>query len=120
MAGPLRVLRLEQLLAAGLTPEAIAHRVGQGRLQRIWRGVYVIGPGPPGALCLAYGAVSSFQGASYLSHGWAAFVHGFSGAPRLPVDVMVTSGSRCGRDRIRVTGAPPSCPATSAGGRGSP
>ncbi len=42
LAGRLRVLTQEQLLAAGLTMRAIVHRVDQGRLRRLWRGVYLV------------------------------------------------------------------------------
>ena len=97
LAGRLRVLRLEQLFAAGLTPEAIAHRVRQGRLQWLWTGVYLIGPGPAHPLSLAKGGRLSCTGAGFVSHRWAAYVLGFAPAPELPVDVTVTSGSRRGR-----------------------
>ena len=102
IAGPLRVLTVEQLVGAGLTPEAIEHRVRQGRLHRLWRGVYLVGPAPPEPLSLAHGAASSFHGAVFVSHGWANFVHGFAPVPDLPVDIMVVTGSRDHRLNIRV------------------
>lgn len=102
LAGRLRVLTTEQLLGAGLSAEAIEHRVRQGRLQRMWRGVYLVGPAPPHPLSLALGAVSSFDGAAYVSHGWATFVHGFGPRPELPIDITVVSGSRKPRRNVRV------------------
>jgi len=90
-------LTLEQLLAAGLTPEAIEHRVRQGRLQRLWTGVYLVGPAPPHPLSLAHGAIASCAGPAWVSFRWAAYVDGFAPAPELPVDVTVLSGSRDGR-----------------------
>lgn len=97
LAGRLRTLTLEQLLAAGLTPEAIEHRVRQGRLQRLWTGVYLVGPAPPHPLSLAHGAIASCAGPAWVSFRWAAYVDGFAPAPELPVDVTVRSGSRDGR-----------------------
>ena len=102
IAGQLRVLRIEQLLTAGLTSEAIEHRVRQGRLQRLWRGVYLVGPASPAPLSLARGAASSFDGVVCVSSGWATFLHGFGPVPELPVDVTVVSGSRGPRHNIRV------------------
>ena len=51
-AGGLRVLRFEQLMAAGLSRGAIRHRVEQGRLQRLRTGVYLVGPDDPSPLSL--------------------------------------------------------------------
>ena len=59
LAGRLRILRTDQLLAAGLSPGAIKHRVAQGRLQRLWRGIYLVGPDPVGPLSLAHGATEA-------------------------------------------------------------
>jgi very-short-patch-repair endonuclease len=103
MAGRLRTLTLAQLLAAGLTPEAVEHRVRQGRLQRLWTGVYLVGPNPPHPLSLANGAVASCAQAAWVSHRWTAYLLDFASFPELPVDITVTSGSRRGRPgRVRV------------------
>ena len=96
-AGHLRILTLEQLLAAGLSEKAIRHRVEQGRLQRLWTGMYVVGPTPPGPLSLASGAAASCTSAAWVSHRWAHYVLGYAPLPELPVDVTVTHGSRGGR-----------------------
>jgi very-short-patch-repair endonuclease len=103
LAGRLRVLTLEQLLAAGLTRQAIKHRVRQGRLQRLWTGVYLVGPTPAHPVSLAYGAVQSCTSPAWISHRWDAYLLGFAPVPELPVDVTVTRGSRDGRPgKVRV------------------
>ena len=101
LAGRLRILTLGQLRANGLTDKAIRHRVAQGRLQRLWLGVYLVGPAPPEPLSLAHGAASTFDGPAYVSHGWATFVHGFAPAPELPVDITIVTGSRDKRRNVR-------------------
>jgi hypothetical protein len=81
LAGWLRILRTDQLLAAGLSPDAIKHRVAQDRLQRLWRGVYLVGPDPAGPLSLAHGATEAYHGDVYVTNGWGCFVHGFAKPP---------------------------------------
>jgi very-short-patch-repair endonuclease len=97
MAGQLRVLTIEQLRVAGLSPEAIEHRVRTGRLQRLWTGVYLVGPAPPHPLSLAQGGAKSCAGAAFVSCRWAMYVLGSAPVPDLPVDVTVLRGSRDGR-----------------------
>jgi predicted transcriptional regulator of viral defense system len=43
-AGQEGVITIEQLTAAGLSRNAIRHRVDNGMWQRMWRGVYLLGP----------------------------------------------------------------------------
>ncbi len=97
MAGRWRVLTIEQLRAAGLSTEAIGHRVRTGRLQRWCTGVYLVGPAAPHPLSHALAAVKSCRDAAWASHGWAAYVLGFGPVPELPVDVTVVRGSRDGK-----------------------
>ena len=99
-AGRLRILRIEQLRAAGLSRGAIRHRVSQGRLRLLWPGVYLVGPGDPSPLSLAYGAAESYAGATYVTNGWGCFVHGFAKAPDPPVDLLIVTGSRARKDGI--------------------
>ncbi len=101
LAGPLRVLTTAELLQAGLSYAAIEVRVDQGRLQRLWRGAYFVGPGPVPARSLAKGAVSSFIAAVYISHDWAGFLHGFVRVPELPVHVIVPGTGRSRAEGIR-------------------
>lgn len=101
LAGPLRVLRLQALLAAGLTRDAIRHRVDQGRLQRLWPGVYLVGSTTAGPLSLAFGATQAFAADAYVDGPWGCFVHGFRPQPDLPVDILLPAGSRDRREGIR-------------------
>jgi very-short-patch-repair endonuclease len=100
LAGPLRVLSVEQLVDAGLSHDAIQTRVTQGRLQRVRRGVYLVGPAPPTLRSHACAAV--VRRTAWVSDGWAGFLHGFVAAPELPVDVLVPMGARVPRDGVRV------------------
>jgi very-short-patch-repair endonuclease len=102
IAGRLRVLRLEELREAGLSENAIRHRVSQGRLQRLWPGVFLVGPGEAAPHSLAYGATASFTGDVYVDRLWACFVHGFSPAPKPPVDVLVVTGTRHKRKDVLI------------------
>jgi very-short-patch-repair endonuclease len=92
------VLRLEDLPAAGLSREEIRTRVTHGRLQRLRPAVFVVGPTPPEPLSSAHGAALSCGDRGYVDHRWATFAHGFGDEPPLPVDVLVTGGSRRGRE----------------------
>jgi very-short-patch-repair endonuclease len=85
-------MTLSELLHAGLTPDAIAHRVTQDRLQRLCTGVYRIGPGS-----LALAAVKSCTSPAWVTNRWGMYVLGFVPLPDLPVDVVVEKGSRRGR-----------------------
>jgi very-short-patch-repair endonuclease len=103
LAGRLRVLTIEQLAIAGLTPEAVEYRVAQGRLQRLWTGVYLVGPTAPRPLSLAKGAVASCKQPSWVYGRWGIYVHGFGEVPELPIEVIVRRGSRQGRPgKVRV------------------
>lgn len=103
LAGPLRVLTYDALQTAGVSKKAVAYRVGQGRLQRLWDGVYVVGPSRPSALSLALGGVAVTGYDGFLGHRWGAYVWDFGPLPGLPVDVTVTRGSRRGRaGKVRV------------------
>ena len=94
LAGRLRVLKLEQLKAAGLSRKAIRYRVDAGRLQRLWPSVYLVGPDPADPLSLSYGATQSFTGEVYVDRLWGCFVHDFVSAPEPPVNVLVVTGTR--------------------------
>jgi very-short-patch-repair endonuclease len=102
LAGPLRVLTLEQLSAARLAEQAIRTRVAQGRLQRLWRGIYLVGPTAPDPLSLARAADLTYPGRGFVSANWSAYVHGFGPVPRLPVDVLLTRGSHKRGNELRI------------------
>jgi very-short-patch-repair endonuclease len=100
LAGPLRILRLDQLRHAGLSAKAVRHRVDEGRLQRLWPGVFLVGPDEAGPLSRAYGATESYTGATYVDRIWGCFVHEFAPAPAGDIDVLVVTGSRAPRKGI--------------------
>jgi hypothetical protein len=102
LAGALRVLKLEQLRAAGLSRKAIRHRVDSGRLQRLWPSVYLVGPGEADPLSVVYGATASFTGDVYADRLWGCFVHSFAPPPDPPVDVLVVTGTRHKRKGVLV------------------
>lgn len=67
------VVARRQLLALGLGAEAIEHRVGVGRLHRLWRGVYAVGrpeASKHGRLMAAVLAGGPTALASHGSAGW--------------------------------------------------
>ena len=96
-----RVVSGEQLAEAGFTWNAIAHRLKHGSLQRLWRGVYLVGPGKPDQLSLAMAAILTC-GDAVISHRWAGRQWRFIDAAPLPVDVIVASGSHRGRAEVQV------------------
>jgi very-short-patch-repair endonuclease len=96
------VVTIEQLTSAGLSRNAIRHRVEHHLLQRLWRGVYLLGPLAPGPLALAMAAILTCRQGAVLSYRWAAAVWGFAPYPDVPVDVTVAAGSHRGRRQVRV------------------
>jgi very-short-patch-repair endonuclease len=92
------VVTTAQLAAAGLGERAVAHRVSHGRLTRLHRGVYQIGPVPhPYAREMA--AVLATGGV--LSHHSAAAVWGFRPTREGDVHITKTTTTRA-RPGIRV------------------
>jgi very-short-patch-repair endonuclease len=96
-----RVVTWAQLVDAGLSRRAVARRLDVGTLQRLWRGVYLVGPGRPDAAALAMAAVLTC-GDAVVSHRWAAGRWRFLDHVSLPVDVTVVRGSHRGRREVRV------------------
>lgn len=92
------VVTTGQLAAAGLGDNAVRHRVAHGRLTRVFRGVYQVGPiaAPNGRLMAAVLATGGV-----LSHHSAAAVWGFRPPHGGDVHVKVTSEGRS-RAGIRV------------------
>ena len=86
-----------ELAAAGLNADAISHRVGKARLQRVHRGVYLVGPGRLDleqreiAAVLAYGEATAL-GLESAAQRWKlpvprpAEIHLITPAPRRPRD----------------------------------
>jgi hypothetical protein len=70
------LLTHDQLLAAGLTRQAIAKRVASGTLHRRHRGVYSLGPAPLSREAEFLAAVLAAGPGAVLSHASAAELHG--------------------------------------------
>ncbi len=76
-----------QLLAAGITPGAIKHRLKSGRLHPVYRDVYVVGRPRLEPLAAATAAVMHFRGYAVLSHRTAAQLWGLLDGHERPVAV---------------------------------
>ena len=95
------VVALRQLEAAGVSWDAVKHRVSAGRLTRLHRGVYRLGPihsplASPMAATLACGP------SAVLSHHSAAALLGIRRPRPGPIDVTVAQGHPGSRRGIRV------------------
>jgi very-short-patch-repair endonuclease len=87
------VITDDQLLAAGLTRGAIAHRTRMKRMQRQHRGVYLLGPAPPTPMARARAAVLACGADATASHRSAACLFGL--LPEIEgADVHVTVAGR--------------------------
>jgi very-short-patch-repair endonuclease len=95
------VVASRQLAAAALGRRAVAHRVAQGRLTRLHRGVYLLGP-LKAQLTDAMAAVLACGDGAVLSHHAAAALHGFRAATPGPIDVTVPARNARARPGIRV------------------
>jgi hypothetical protein len=116
------VVTRNQLRTLGLTDNQISLRVRQGRLHRLYRGVYAVGHvrlTQRGRWLAAVGACRTNGGGSVLSHRAAGWLHGvLRSAPTNPIDVIATRrhrlrGVRCHSarglhpDDITIVGAIP-------------
>ena len=95
------VVSRRQLRAAGVTPDAVKHRLADGRLTRLHRGVYRLGPTHT-AFTSPMAAVLACGRTAVLSHHAAGWLHGIRPEPRGSLDVTVTSGHPESRPGIRV------------------
>ena len=95
------VVTTDQLLAAGLTRNAIAHRVKQHRLRRYHRGVYLVAS-LPAPLTPQMAAVLACGDTAVLSHHAAAALWGIRKPHDSPIDVTVVGEGVRKRDGLRV------------------
>jgi very-short-patch-repair endonuclease len=95
------VVTSAQLSAAGLSFDAIRHRVKQGRLKRMHRGVYLVAA-LPAQFTAEMAAVLACGDSAVLSHQAAATVWQIRPAWRGQIDVTVTSGQARPRRGVRV------------------
>jgi very-short-patch-repair endonuclease len=84
-----RVVSRRQLLAAGLGPGKIRHRLECGRLFTLHPGVYAVGTADPGRLGHLLSAVFAFGNRAVLSHRSAAALWRLLEAKPGPIDVTV-------------------------------
>ena len=90
-----------QLEAAGLGRNAITHRVREGRLHRVHRGVYLVGHSVPPTLAVEQAAVLACPGA-WLSHPSAALLWRLPVEAGREVELTVVGGSRAPQAGIRI------------------
>lgn len=89
------VITTAQLTAAGVGPRGVAGRVGDGRLRRLHRGVFLVGP-LTGPWTREMAAVLACGDGAVLSHQAAASLWGIRRAWHGPVDVPVSRHPRPG------------------------
>jgi very-short-patch-repair endonuclease len=111
------VVAARQLREIGVSRTVVRDRVADGRLRRVHRGVYAIGPLTQRATWMA--AVLAVGPLAVASHGDAAALHGVRTANRSPVHVTVPRRARARRgiavhetaellprDRTKIDGIP--------------
>jgi very-short-patch-repair endonuclease len=95
------VISYAQLLAAGLRPDVIRHRVESGWLRRIYRGVYLVGAVDP-PLARPMAAVLCIGKGALLSHHPAAVLWGLRPPPAHDMHVTVIARDARGPAGIHV------------------
>jgi very-short-patch-repair endonuclease len=94
------VVSLEQLVAASISRDEVRHRVEQGWLRRVHRGVYLVGPlESPHSHAMA--AVLAYGGGTLLSHYPAAVLWGLRPPPAHTMHVTVRGRGVRSRDGIQ-------------------
>jgi very-short-patch-repair endonuclease len=94
------VVTTRELAFAGLSPDAIAHRVHAGTFRRLHRGVYLVGP-LTGPLTKEMAALLACGSRAVLSHATAAAIWGLRA--ELPAIVHLSvAGNLRGHDGVRV------------------
>lgn len=96
-AGQKTLATTVQLVACGLSDDAVAYRLKTGRLHVVFRGVYSMGCGELPPLALELAALLACGERSFISHRSAAFVWGLLKTP--PPQVEVTVVRRCCKSR---------------------
>lgn len=90
------VVAREQLLALGLGPGAIEHRLRRGRLHRVHRGVYALGHRVLSRKARLMAAVLAAGPGALLSHRSAAEAWGLLASGRRRPEVIARTGRRAG------------------------
>ena len=98
------VVALAQLTGLGLSPSAVRSRAACGRLRRLRRGVYAVGPGLLTARGRWMAAVMAYGGGAVLSYLSAAALWGLMADRRGNIHVSLPTRSARSRDGIEVHG----------------
>jgi very-short-patch-repair endonuclease len=102
-AGEKTLVTTQELIACGLGRDAVAYRLGAGRLHLVFRGVYSFGCGELPALARELAALKACGERSFVSHGSAAFVWGLLPQPPVAVVEVTVVGRGCrSREGLRV------------------
>lgn len=91
-----------QLLRAGLSSDAIRHRVERGRLHRVYRGVYAVGHPAVSATGRLVAALAACGAGAHLSHRTAAQLWGLRDRTPTSATIDVTVAGRCPRSRAGI------------------
>jgi very-short-patch-repair endonuclease len=95
------VIGWHQMLAAGISQAAIAHRIATGRLHRLFRGVYLVGHAIAPELAPETAALIVSPPGTLLSHHTGGGLWQMAALPRV-VDVTVLAGRPDSRAGLRV------------------
>ena len=96
------VVSRAQLLACGLSPDAIAHRIRRSRLHRLHRGVYAVGHVAPTELGPIVAGILAVGRGAHVSHRTCAAIHGFGDPAPAAVDITVARPGPHSRSGLRV------------------
>lgn len=92
----------DQLIDAGVGPDAIAYRNASGRLTLVFHRVYSIVCGELPPLARAHAALLSCGKRAFLSHSTAVFVWGLRKSPPAVIEVSVVGRHGKSRDGLRI------------------
>lgn len=96
------VLSRLQLLDAGLTPDAIRHRLEEGRLHPVYRGVYAVGRPELSQLGRWMAAVLACGEGAVLSHASAAALWGVRTTSNKEIEISVPAARRPRQRDMRI------------------
>lgn len=96
------VIALEQLLAAGLGHDAVAYRVNARTMQRLHRGVFLLGAAPPTPMARARAAIMACGAGAVLSHRSAAELYSLLPGTADGVDVTVVGRNPGAHSGVRL------------------
>jgi very-short-patch-repair endonuclease len=96
------VITLEQLLAAGLGHDAVAYRVNARTMQRLHRGVFLLGAAPATRMARVRAAVMACGEGAVISHRSAAELFGLLAESDREVDVTVVGRNPGAHSGVRL------------------